>query len=177
MYTLCLTDYTFSCIQKQKDNINCWPIEPLSTGINNMRSGPEIGVGVLVWRDRHLLLGKRLLHNRKSCWQFPGGHLETGETVIECAAREVREETGLVVASLRHLGFTNRTFAVASRQYITLMISGEYVSGQAQVLEPEKCECWEWFDCRKLPSPLFEPIEIFRSQYNDLYSLHCACCE
>ena len=133
---------------------------------------PEIGVGVLVWRDRQLLLGKRLLQGQKSCWQFPGGHLETGETVIECAAREVREETGIVVTSLRHLGFTNRTFDVASRHYITLMISGQYVSGQAQVLEPDKCECWEWFDYRSLPSPLFEPIEIFMSQHDDLYSLH-----
>lgn len=37
---------------------------------------------------------------KKSCygkWNFPAGHLETGETLLESAIREVREETGCLV--------------------------------------------------------------------------------
>ena len=33
---------------------------------------------------------------RYDLWMLPGGGLETGETEIECCAREVAEETGLV---------------------------------------------------------------------------------
>ncbi len=141
---------------------------------DNKMFRPVIGVGVLVWRDKQLLLGKRMMKDQRSCWQFPGGHLENGESVVECAAREVQEETGLKVKALRHLGFTDKAFAMGQQQYITLLVSGLYDSGEAKVLEPDKCEVWQWFDYQQLPSPLFKPIEIFLSQQDDLYMLHRA---
>lgn len=139
---------------------------------------PAIGVGVLVWREKQLLLGKRLAdkqaENQDFCWQFPGGHLENNESVTECAVREVLEETSLKVKSLRHLGFTNNTFGMVQRQYITLLVSCNYKSGVAQRMEPDKCEQWQWFDYKKLPEPLFKPIDLFMSQCDDLYAQHCA---
>lgn len=138
-----------------------------------------IGIGVLVWRDQQLLLGKRINKHTENCWQFPGGHLEQGESISFCAQREVMEETGLSVKSLRHLGFTDKQFIIGQRQYITLLVSCDYESGDVQTLEPDKCEGWSWFDYRELPSPLFEPINIFMSQQlisqqSDLYALHHA---
>ena len=139
----------------------------------------SVGVGVLVWRGKQLLLGKRLCQDQTFCWQFPGGHLENNESVLQCATREVREETGLKVKGLRQLGFTDKTFSVGSREYITLFISCDYDSGVALALEPDKCELWQWFDYQDLPSPLFEPIEILILQQSafhkkDLYALHFA---
>ena len=140
---------------------------------------PIIGVGVLIWRDRQILLGKRIVQGRQSCWQFPGGHLENGESVLECARREVLEETSLQINVPRHLGFTDTAFSIGSRQYITLLVSSEYGSGEVKTLEPDKCECWQWFDYQQLPEPLFQPITIFlsqsiASQQGDLYALHRA---
>ncbi len=144
---------------------------------------PVIGVGVLVWQGQQLLLGQRISENRANCWQFPGGHLETGETVIECAQREVQEETGLEITAPRHLGFTDLLFEQAGRQYITLLVSADYHSGEAKALEPDKCAGWQWFDYRQLPAPLFLPIKRFMAQHvaspgfisgqDDLYALHC----
>lgn len=133
---------------------------------------PSIGVGVLVWRDGKLLLGKRINKDKSTCWQFPGGHLESYESVTQCATREVMEETGLEVNRIRHLGFTDKPFVIESRQYITLLVSGDYVSGELETREPEKCEAWQWFDYPDLPSPLFLPITSFIAQQGDLYALH-----
>ena len=132
----------------------------------------RIGVGVLVWRERQLLLGKRVVRGESDCWQFPGGRLEDGESVVECARREVFEETGVEVKNCRHVGFTDNSFVVDSCKFIALLVSCEYEAGQVRVLEPDKCNVWQWFDYQQLPSPLFKPIEIFLLQYDDLYSLH-----
>ena len=146
---------------------------------DNNLSRPIIGVGVLVWRDQQVLLGRRITAGQDDCWQFPGGHLEENESVTACAHREVQEETGLKIKNLRHLGFTDKPFEVAQQHYITLLVSCEYVSGEAERLEPEKCAGWQWFDYQKLPAPLFVPIPRFLSQAaissgHDLYALHCA---
>jgi len=153
-------------------------------------SRPVIGVGVLIWRNKKLLLGKRLLNHQQNnqafCWQFPGGHLENNESTIECAQREVREETGLEIMAMRHIGMTDKTFTVAGRQYITLLVSSEYKSGEAKILESDKCAAWQWFDYQQLPTPLFEPINLFLTQNSltqslpasatrqqgDLYAMH-----
>lgn len=142
-------------------------------------SRPIIGVGVLVWRGQQLLLGERLSKAQdNNCWQFPGGHLESGESVIDCAKREVQEETGLNVKNFSHLGYTDKQFTVGQQHYITLLVSCEYVSGEAKRLEPEKCAGWQWFDYQNLPAPLFVPITRFLSQISissgdDLYAVHC----
>jgi len=129
---------------------------------------PLIGVGVVIWRGEQILLGRRINHSNEGVWQFPGGHLEAGESVTGCAAREVKEETGLVVQGFRHLGYTEKTFTVDGKRYITLLVSCEHESGEARVMEPDKCSQWRWFDYhmlpQQIPGPLFEPIEIFMSQ-------------
>ena len=35
-------------------------------------------------------------HRDRSTWEIPGGHRETGETILEAAKRELYEETGAV---------------------------------------------------------------------------------
>lgn len=50
--------------------------------------------GVVVREDKVLLL-----RNERGEWELPGGRIEIGETAEECVAREIHEETGLMVTT------------------------------------------------------------------------------
>lgn len=52
----------------------------------------------IVEHERKLLLIRRALSPLQGYWAPPGGYVECGESVIDAAIREVREEAGLVVA-------------------------------------------------------------------------------
>jgi len=59
---------------------------------------PRTGVGAMVIKDEKILLVKRGVEPNKGRWAIPGGMLKLGETMRECAAREILEETGVTVA-------------------------------------------------------------------------------
>ena len=59
---------------------------------------PIVGVGAVVLDgEGHVLLARRAHEPLKGEWSLPGGGVELGETLEAAVAREVLEETGLVV--------------------------------------------------------------------------------
>lgn len=46
---------------------------------------PSIGVGVIVRNNDRVLIGRRKNSHGVDTWGFPGGHLEFGESVFDCA--------------------------------------------------------------------------------------------
>jgi len=58
---------------------------------------PHVGVGVLLIREKTLLLVKRKYNPDAGYWSIPGGHLDLGEEVQMAAEREAYEETGFKV--------------------------------------------------------------------------------
>jgi 8-oxo-dGTP diphosphatase len=120
---------------------------------------PLIGVAVIVIKDKKVLLGKRKYSHGSGTWQFPGGHLEFGESIETCAHREVAEETGLTITNLRMGPFTNDIFEKENKHYVTLFVVADHKEGAPQVLEPEKCETWRWFSWGKFPFPRFLPMK------------------
>jgi ADP-ribose pyrophosphatase YjhB (NUDIX family) len=56
---------------------------------------PLVGVGAVIVRDNRVVIVQRTTEPLKGQWSIPGGALEVGETLRQCAAREALEETGL----------------------------------------------------------------------------------
>jgi len=67
---------------------------------------PRIGVGVIIVRQGLVLLGQRKGSHGSGSWAVPGGHLEFGETVENCARRETLEETGILLGNIALGPFT-----------------------------------------------------------------------
>lgn len=62
--------------------------------------------GALLWRENHTLeLEIALIHRPKyDDWSLPKGKIEIGETALQCAYRELLEETGIRATFTRQLG-------------------------------------------------------------------------
>ena len=132
---------------------------------NNNR--PKVGVGVIVIRKNKILLGKRKNSHGDGTWSFPGGHLEFNESIENCAKREILEETGLILKDVKMETFTNDIFKKENKHYITLFVSSVLEKGDPKVIEPDKCEKWEWFEWNNLPKPLFIPIQnLLKQKFN-----------
>ena len=111
----------------------------------------------MVLKNGHLLLGRRKGSHGAGEYAYPGGHLEHLESFAECAAREVKEETGLEIGPIRFLRLLNTT-EYAPKHYVDVAFVADWVSGEPQVLEPDKIDGWAWYPLEALPSPLFGTI-------------------
>lgn len=131
-------------------------------GMNSSSATPRIGVGVVVLRQGLVLLGQRRGAHGAGSWALPGGHLEYGESVEACAARELLEETGLQAERFRRGPWVNDVFVAERRHYVTLFVVAEGVSGEPERREPDKCLGWQWFHWQALPDPLFQPLHTLR---------------
>lgn len=138
---------------------------------NSVNQRPQVGVGVIVFRKN---MGKDqvLLHRRKKVsfgsgfWGSGGGHLELGESLMEAAIRELREESSnkLVVENVRFLGVCNFT-ELAPKHYVDVSFAADWISGDPEADEAEEAIEWEWFDIDNLPSPLFPVVERYLEAY------------
>ena len=63
---------------------------------------PEPTVRILIFNPRgELLLTKS--HKWRGKYVVPGGHIELGETAVDAARREIKEETGLEIRDIEFL--------------------------------------------------------------------------
>jgi 8-oxo-dGTP diphosphatase len=114
----------------------------------------RIGIGIMILKEGKVLLGKRKGSHGEGEYSFPGGHLEYMESFEECVLREIKEECGIEIQNLRFQFLANMQ-EYAPKHYCHIGMIADWKSGEPQVLEPEKCERWEWYSLKNLPSPIF----------------------
>ena len=64
----------------------------------------HVAVGVIINNKNQVLLSRRPADvHQADLWEFPGGKLESGETVRQALSRELNEELALTVKSAKPL--------------------------------------------------------------------------
>jgi len=125
---------------------------------------PKACVGVMVFKDGKVLIGKRKGSHGAGEYSVPGGHLEFKESFEECAKRETLEEAGVDIENIKFLCVMNID-KHEGRQDVTLGVVTNWKSGEAKIMEPNKCDGWGWYDLDNLPEPLFYPTQIIIDSY------------
>lgn len=110
----------------------------------NDKKQPQVGIGVIIRKDNKILLGKRINAHHADVWSVPGGHVEFGETLSDCARREVMEEVGIEIENVVHGPYVEDVFEKEQKHYISIFMIADYKDGLVSVCEPDKCEGWEW---------------------------------
>lgn len=133
-----------------------------------------VGFGVMVLKDRKILLGRRNEDTKKAdselrgegTWTMPGGKLEYQESFEEGARREVMEETGIILKNVKVICVNNDKNEYA--HFVTIGLFSEDFEGEVEVLEPEEITEWNWFASKDLPKNIFPPskkvLENFKAK-------------
>jgi NAD+ diphosphatase len=103
--------------------------------------------------------GKELLLIRKHEWpegyySLPSGFCDFGESLEECARREVEEETGVRIRNLLYVGSQSWPFP----GQLMIGFTAEYAEGDI-IVDREELEDAAWFGCDSLP-PTFSAGSI-----------------
>ena len=83
----------------------------------------KLAVAVMVINQENKLL---LVKSYGRGWEFPGGYVETGESIKEAAVREVKEESGIDIELTRFSGIEQDI----ARSTCIFLFQGKTVNGE-----------------------------------------------
>ena len=124
---------------------------------------PALSVDVVVFRrknsTRELLLIRRKFSPFQGAWALPGGFLDENEDLETAAARELQEETGLIVQDLQQ----TKAYSQPKRDPRTRVISVGFigsVSSDQEAVAGDDAATAQWFDANNLPDLAFDHGQI-----------------
>ena len=98
---------------------------------------PYLAVSAAIVRDGKVLLVRRARNPAINLYTLPGGAVETGETLAEAAAREVREETALEIDVIGLAGHSEVIVRDAQgrieRHFVIMCYAARWRSGEVKL--------------------------------------------
>lgn len=135
-----LSNYKLSDYERPSVTADVAAFMITSEGKTSYRKNPE--------NKLQLLLIKRGGHPYKGMWALPGGFLNKGETIEQCALREIQEETNVAPTAIMPVG----VFSKPERDPRGWIISNAYVSiiseESVKQVGMDDASDAEWFDVK-----------------------------
>jgi mutator protein MutT len=117
-----------------------------------MRARFPVTVHLFFFRENQILLLRRFNTGfRDGEYSVPAGHLDGGETVMQAAVREAKEETGLEIAEA-DLSFSTVMHRIEDDERVDFFVQVHQWQGEPFNAEPEKCDDLCWADINALPA-------------------------
>ena len=107
-----------------------------------------IGVGAVVFKDDAILLVKRKNSPNKDQWAIPGGKVRFCEPLKVAVAREILEETGIVITvqepifTFEVISPENEKKTQDASHYVVIDYTAVYCSGHVQAGDDAKSAAW-----------------------------------
>lgn len=109
-------------------------IETTSPPLPELGSAPIPAAIAAVFHEGRILLVRRANPPDTGCWGFPGGKIETGESIESAAVRELLEETGVQAEALRAFtaldAFDHDEHGRLRRHFILIAVLCKWISGE-----------------------------------------------
>lgn len=96
---------------------------------------PKVVAGAVFTLDGGVVLLRRGVEPALGLWVFPGGYVDRGESVIEAAVRETREESNLEI----RLGQLLNVYSYPGSPNVVVVYTAEVVGGELRAAD----ECTE----------------------------------
>ncbi len=107
---------------------------------------PYLAVSAAIVRDGQVLVVRRARNPALNLYTLPGGAVETGETLAQAVAREVREETSLEIEPVALAGHREVIVRDAQgrieRHFVILCFAARWRSGEPVLNEELDDACW-----------------------------------
>lgn len=115
----------------------------------------------------YVLLIQRKNNPFKDEWALPGGFLETDETFETGAKRELKEETGLEVKTLKQIGVFGAIGRDPRGRTISIAFVGK-LSSTPKVEAADDAKNAKWWPLNNLPNLAFDHSEIIAKAFKAL---------
>ena len=137
------------------------------------RSRFVVAAHILFIRESHVLLLRRFNTGYEDGnYSVPAGHVEPGESPLETAIRESREEVGVEIGHSGDGSFALVLYRQAEQPRIDFFFAVERWSGEMRNREPEKCDELLWAPTDALPPNMVPYVRhaIGRYRAGDQYA-------
>lgn len=122
---------------------------------------PSVATDVVLFTIRERKLNILLVKRKDDgLWAIPGGFLQEGESLNQCAARELKEETGITVPYLEQFENFSNPIRDPRTQVISVAFIAIHPSGKLKLKADTDVSDVNWFDYEMIPELAFDHNEI-----------------